>query len=425
MNLDYLSTNVLMKYSLNLAICLLFSWFVNGQSIDWSDPIPVASPAFGFSQPRLVFNGDGDPVFLWSNEGQHKIFSCRYVDGQMTDPIQINPLNTAYFGASWAGPELASFGQDIYIVGKEQPEDKTGVSLFRSEDGGITFTQLADVDWAIGDDLSRFPDVAAGPDGEVLVAFMRFDPDFTGARYVVSRSSDFGTTFQEDVNASSEIIDGEACDCCAAQLALSGDKAAMIYRNNEQNIRTIWAGLSEDGGQTFLQGIEVDETQSYFASCPATAPHGYWTGNRLISTFRAKPGGRDRVFFSVMDLDSQKVVLHQYLTNSPEMLLTQDHPRIAGEQDTIFLIWEEAYAGNLDIKYRFSTGGPEGLVNAQAFTLNNQTTGNQLRPDAYWMNGRIHVVYQDNITKQIQYVVGTPEISTSLDRRTVMHGRAP
>lgn len=337
----------------------------------------------------------------------------------MTDPIQINPLNTAYFGASWAGPELAAFGQDIYIVGKEQPEDKTGVSLFRSEDGGITFTQLDDVDWAIGDDLSRFPDVAAGPNGGVLVAFMRFDPDFSGARYVVSRSSDFGTTFQEDVNASSAIIDGEACDCCAAQLALSGDKAAMIYRNNDQNIRTIWAGLSEDGGETFIQGIEVDETQSYFASCPATAPHGYWADNRLISTFRAKPGGRDRVFFSVMDLDSQKVVLHQYLTNSPEMLLTQDHPRITGEQDTVFLIWEEAYAGNLDIKYRFSTDGPEGLVNAQAVTLNNQTTGNQLRPDAYWMNGRIHVVYQDNISKQIQYVVGTPSTSTALDKPIV------
>ena len=131
--------------------------------------------------------------------------------------------------------------------------------------------------------------------------------------------------------------------------------------------------------------------------------------NRLISTFRAAPGGRERVFFSVFDLDSQKVVLHQYLTNSPEILLTQNHPRITGNQDTVLLIWEESYAGNLDIKYRLSTTGPEGLVTAEAKVLNLSTSGNQLRPDVHFANGKLHAVYQDVITNRVIYMTGEVE----------------
>lgn len=390
-----------------ILICLLIK--LPAQEIIWSDPIPVATSAFGFSRPRVVTNGNGDPVFLWSHEAPHKIYLNQFIQGQMTTPMQINPLGTQYFGASWAGPELAASGHDIYVVGKEQPEHETGVSFFHSSDGGVTFAEYNNVDWSLGDDLSRFPDVAAGPNGEVWVAFMRFEPDFSQARYVVSKSLNYGASFEVDVNASSEIIEGYACDCCAAQLAVSGNQLAMIYRNNDQNVRTIWAGISEDGGDSFNAGYEIDETGSYFASCPATAPDGYWAGNRLISTFRAAPGGRERVFFSVFDLDSQKVVLHQYLTNSPDMLLAQNHPRITGNQDTVLLIWEESYAGNLDIKYRFSTTGPEGLVTAETNVLNLSTSGNQLRPDVHFANGKLHAVYQDVIANLVIYVQGEVE----------------
>ncbi|MCF8237333.1 MAG: hypothetical protein K9I85_04200 [Saprospiraceae bacterium] len=385
------------------------------QEVLWSDPIPVASSSYGNSGPRIVVNGNGDPVMLWSHEALHKVFLSRFEQGQMTTPQQINPIGTQYFGASWAGPELTAYGQDIYVSGKEQPEDAKGVSLFHSPDAGVTFSQMDDVDWALGDDLSRFPDVAAGPDGQVWVGFMRFEPDFSGARYVVSRSTDYGASFGEDVNASSAIIEGDACDCCAAQLAVGDNKLAMIYRNNDQNIRTIWAGISKDEGDTFSKGYEVDETGSYFASCPASAPDGYWAGNRLISTFRAAPGGRARVFFSVFDLDSQKVVLHQYLSNSPESQLVQDHPRITGNQDTVFLIWEESYAGNLDIKYRLSTTGPEGLVTAETKILNPTTNGDQLRPDVHYSNGRLHTVYQDNVTKRVMYQEGQIGSISSVD----------
>lgn len=388
---------------------LVFIQDAYSQGMVWSDPVAVATSAYGFSRPRVVTNGNGDPVFLWSHEGQNKVYFNRYSQGQMGMPIQINPAGTKFFGASWAGPELAAYGQDVYVVGKEQPENDFGVSFFHSSDGGQNFSEYGPVDWALGDDLSRFPDVAAGPDGAVWVAFMRFASDFSEPRYVVAKSTDYGQSFDEDVNASLGIIEGEACDCCAAQLALSGDKLAMIYRNNDQNIRTIWAGISEDGGNTFGMGYEVDETGSYFASCPATAPDGYWAGNRLISTFRAAPGGRERVFFSVFDLDSQKVVLHQYLTNSPEILLTQNHPRITGNQDTVLLIWEESYAGNLDIKYRLSTTGPEGLVTAEAKVLNLSTSGNQLRPDVHFANGKLHAVYQDVITNRVIYMTGEVE----------------
>ncbi|MBK7341611.1 MAG: hypothetical protein IPJ06_00035 [Saprospiraceae bacterium] len=138
----------------------------------------MADKSFGFSRPRVVVNGQDEPIFLWSNEASHKIYVNRYVQGQMLPPVQINPPGTSFFGATWAGPELAASGQDVYVVGKEQPEDETGVSLFHSGDGGSIFSELNNIDWATGDDLSRFPDVAAGSNGEVWVAFMRFAPDF-------------------------------------------------------------------------------------------------------------------------------------------------------------------------------------------------------------------------------------------------------
>ena len=68
----------------------------------------------------------------------------------------------------------------------------------------------------------------------------------------------------------------------------------------------------------------------------------------------------------------------------------------------------------LDIKYRLSTTGPQGLVDASAQVLNLSTSGNQLRPDVHWANGRFHVVYQDVISKEVIYVEGSVDGSSGI-----------
>ena len=123
----------------------------------WYDPIMVADKTYGNVHPRITLDQYGKPLVLWADD-DGRAFLAKWIVKDFAAPVQINTPGKHVFAEPWAGPELTSRGDTIYIVYKELPEETGHVYIKHSYDGGKHFsieTQVDDSDRFI----CRFPGV--------------------------------------------------------------------------------------------------------------------------------------------------------------------------------------------------------------------------------------------------------------------------
>ncbi|MFT5780037.1 MAG: hypothetical protein ACI837_002998, partial [Crocinitomicaceae bacterium] len=185
-----------MKLLLLAGICLFTASSSAQNQITWGTTSDVSASNFGYNFPRIVKDGEGDPVISWTDNGD--MFFARWNGSGFTTPITLSTVSIA--GAGWMGPDIASMGDTIFAVYKESPEADTNSHVWctGSFDGGLTFNAPVRVDY-IGDNICRFPTVSVDDQGNPIVAFMRFNAGLGDAKWVVSRSNDLGVTFSADV----------------------------------------------------------------------------------------------------------------------------------------------------------------------------------------------------------------------------------
>ena len=122
-------------------LCMLIqqlAWAQGG--ITWSAPIDIAPASFGNLHPRVGVDGAGNPLVIWGNNNNNKVYFSRWESGGFTLPVALNPASIPVFTASWASPDLAASGDTVYVVYKHTPEDVNHIYLVHSYDGGANFS---------------------------------------------------------------------------------------------------------------------------------------------------------------------------------------------------------------------------------------------------------------------------------------------
>ncbi len=350
--------------------------------------------------PRVALNRGGNPVVLWGKADTRAYFS-RWSGSSFTTPVILN--NTfPVFAQSWAGPDLATFGDTIYATLKRNPEtsDTSYSFLVHSYDGGATFSSPVRVD-NIDTSLSRFPIVTTNATGNPLVAFMKFNAAFHDAHYVVAKSTDFGNTFSADALASGTT--GEVCDCCPASIISAGSKAIMLFRNNLGNIRDTWAGVSADGGTTFTGTMAVDNNNWMIMSCPASGPDGFVIGDSLYSTFMSASSGKSLVYMSRSSISGMASAATTAITGNFTGLSNQNYPRIANAGNAATAIWKQTSGGMTMICFSFTSNISNGFTGYDTLAMGSGLQN----ADVVMSPGKIHVVYQDDNTGNLVYIKGT------------------
>jgi hypothetical protein len=390
-----------------LVLLFLLSFFLSPFSspaqtgIDWDDPVTVAPAGFGNQHPRISTRYPWNPLIIWGQASSNKVYFSRRDGLGFTPPVAVNPPSIPVFAASWAGPDMASHGDTVYVVFKETPEHLNSIFMVHSFDGGTTFSDPVQVDHLSGDDLSRFPSVTTDADGQPLVAFMKFDANFSNARYVVTRSDDFGSSFGPDVLAS-EYSGGDVCDCCPASIVASGDRVATLYRDNLNNLRNSWAGISTDGGASFPTGIQIDQTDWYINACPSSGPDGVIIGDSLYSVFMSGAGGGTRVYFSVASILTGQAGPSIPLTGSLTNVSDQNYPRIAHAGPSVAVVVKQTVNNDAQLGLFFNAditaGGP--------WTYQMLSSNNIANADIAMEYGHIHVAWEDVTTGTVRYVHG-------------------
>ncbi len=378
----------------------------NAQTITWGTPLTVSSGTTGNLHPRITLGRSGNPFVLWGKSDTKAYFS-KWSGSAFTTPVALNPSFTV-FAQSWAGPDIASFGDTIYASMKRNPEtsDTNYSFLVHSYDGGTTFSAPIRVD-NIDTNKSRFPIVTTTSTGNPLVAFMKFNAMFADARYVVSKSTNYGMSFSADALASGTA--GDVCDCCPAAIVSSGSNAAVLFRNNLSNIRDIWTGVSTDNGTSFPTNIAIDSTNWMIMSCPSTGPDAFAIGDSIYSVFASSGSGSYLVYLSRYSMSGTGVTTTP-LTGAFSGLSSQNYPRIANAGNDASIVWKQVSGGMNMICFSFTNNISTGFTGFDTLAMGS----GMMNADVVMTPGNIHVVYEDDNTGKLMYVKGTYTIPLSV-----------
>lgn len=356
--------------------------------------------------PRIVLDRGNNPLILWGSTTEATAYFSRWNVTEFTTPVRVTPMDMEIFTASWAGPDIAAFGDTIYVVFKENPEDLAPTYCVHSYDGGTTFSDPVQVDGMIGDNISRFPSVTVNEEGQPIVAFMKLDSDFGNARYVVASSDDFGNSFNMDVLAS-QFTGGNVCDCCPVSITAENNYVATLYRDNLDNLRNSWAGISTNGGDMFMNGIQIDNTDWIINACPSTGPDGIIIGDSVYSVFMSAATGEERVYFSASSISSLSASAAERLSFEILELDLENYPRIANYGNAVAIVWKGViFDSQIELQFtsniekRFS----DAIIDVTLYNLENY---NPINADVAVSSTDVHVVWQEGTNGQVMYQKGT------------------
>ncbi len=349
---------------------------------------------------------------IWGRMSGEAVFFSKWNGTGFNAPVKLNPTWFKIATASWMGPDIASNGDTVYVVVKRTPEssDTNHIYLLKSFYGGASFMQPTRVDF-IADSFSRFPTVAVNSSGNPVVAFMKFNSSFLDSRWVVSTSSDFGNTFTADVKASDWNGPGDGvCDCCPGAIVQQGTISAMLCRDNQSNIRDIWAGISNNSGVSFTNGFSVDKNNRMIMSCLSSGPDSIIIGDTLYSVFMSAGAGSYRNYLSRSSVSTLSVGSVNNLTGNVAGLSQQNYPRIDHFGSAVAIAWKQTVSGTAQLSLLLTNNIANGFPsNYEIVDLNDVTN-----TDVALSNGAVHIVWQDDNSGTVKYMKGTfaPIVST-------------
>ena len=395
-----------MKFFVLFALLIASRLACAQSGIVWSPTLEVASSQYNNMHPRVVTDGSGNPMILWGSGDAKEVYFSRWTGNGFVTPKVLNPLTIPIFAASWAGPDIASHGDTVYVVFKETPEHDGGIYIVRSMDGGVNFSPPERVD-AIADSMARFPAVVTDANGNPLVSFMKFNPGWGNARHVLAKSVVLGNTFGADVLGSG-FSGGMVCDCCPATLTSSGNTTALLYRDNLNDLRNSWAGISLDGGSTFAGGIEIDITDWMINACPSTGPDGIIIGDSLYTVFMSAASGTSLCYRSRSTISTRQMETIEPLTPNFSGLGLQNFPRIAVSGYASAVVFNQTVNGSNQLAVQFTNKIFNGFPSGYSVLAANHVMNADV---AISSNGKVHVVWEDMNSGTVKYRIGSFTVS--------------
>ena len=394
------------------SLFLLFGFGAFSQ-VTWSAPVPVAANTYSNLHPRITLDKNGNPLVLWGNSGSNKANFSRWNGTSFTTPVTLNPGTIPVFAASWAGPDIASHGDTVYVVYKHTPEDTNHIYIMKSVNGGQNFSAPVRVDSYVLDSNTRFPTVTTDAAGNPIVAFIKFDTMFMNAKWVVAKSTDMGSSFSTDVK-SSGYTGGNVCDCCPGHILSSGNNTMVSYRNDLANIRTMWTAFSTNNATSFNTGIETDNTNWMVMACPSSGPDAILLGDSIYTVFMSGASGSSRVYLSKSSLSMQQAASTNLVTGTFAGLSGQNYPRIANAGTAGTIVWKEIANSTSRICAKFTDSLTQGFASGYD-TIASGTVENA---DVAMGMGVVHMVWEDDNSGTVMYRKGTYPLPTAVQNIT-------
>ena len=372
----------------------------------WDDPIVVADGSiYGNTRPRITLNKNQEPVVVFGNISTKALHSVRFNGTDFNPPILLSPNGFESYLSYWTGPEIDASGDTILIVFKEAPIESGHIYSVRSTDGGQSYSEIYRTD-SHDEGVAWLPNLAFNTNGNPSIIYMVHDQVWSDPRYVVSHSFDGGVTFNAEQEVSNTIPE-EACDCCPAAYAQQDNHHALLFRNNEANVRDMYAVSSDDNGESFPNYENIDQLFWTANSCPSTGPDTFIDQEHLFTVSASRASGKYRCYVHKKDLLSASTSDGGFMLPAPENGNDNaNYPRIHGTYDSLFTVWQASDNSNFEIYCAFGTANDFDLFEQTKTQVNINTEGSQTNPDLFYSHGYVHMVFQDGASGNVLYRKG-------------------
>jgi hypothetical protein len=389
-----------------------FCFILNAYSqtaVLWNSPVTVAA---GYSNiyPRLTLMNNNEPLVIWGSTITDKIYSAKWTGTSFSTALPVHNAGVIPYIATWTGAELVSSGDTAFVVFST---DLSAAKVYtvRSIDGGLSFNDTVRVDEKT-ETFPRLPAIAVNPYGNPVVSYMILDSTTSETEYTIAHSPDGGLSYSSSLPSPNP--PGAACDCCPPAMVIEGNTEALIFRNNISNLRDMWASFSNDGGGTFPASAEVDQSGWLLSSCPSSGPSGIISGDTLVTTWMSEgTSGDPRIYVGTISASDQQIGFNKQVY--PFGLSTQNFPVIAGNGDTLGIVWQGYNGGSQEILFSWSVNGAAGL-GVKVDTITKGTSGHQSRPHLVYKNGSFHVVFRDSNGANVKYMKGDVTIASAISK---------
>ncbi len=381
-------------------ITLLFApLLIQAQNVGliWEPAVVISEgEPTGFLQPSVALTNTG-PIITWGKEGGlNAVMYSRWDGNNFSNPLRINPPGLNPRILTTYGPGLVTYGDTVYITFSSLPEMTGHVYLLRSIDGGITFDDTVRVDALPAGYHAMAPHVDVDPLGNPSICYTSM---LNGVPAIASSNSyNGGSTYDAPVP-----VTPTPTDCCPPYMVINNDFQAVLFRNNDNTLKTIHAGISQNGGATFDTIVRVDPSNYLAATCPISGAQGMVTNDTLYSIYMSGADGQAKIFVSPMHTSTLELgPTVQVDPTVPPGSVIQRMASIAGNGDTLGVVWSDTRNGTYDVFFAWSVTGLHGL--SAPINIVDTTVGHsQSAPQVIFNNGKFHIVWQVEQSYRVMY----------------------
>ncbi|MBT6815074.1 MAG: hypothetical protein HOA49_01560 [Flavobacteriales bacterium] len=365
--------------------------------IIFSPEVEISNHFTGYGRPRMALMANDMPIIIWFNEVSNQTIkiSRQIPQGIFTPPVDIVGSDLEPIG--FIGPEIAAKGDTVYITFICGIANNS-IMIKKSFDGGLTFSDTIRVSPNDNNFQYYMPNIEVKDDGNPIVSYMKCTHNDTDFEQIVNISMDFGSTFDNEVNAS-ELAPGEPCDCCKSTIVTKGNNVYLLFRNNEVNVRNTYISKSTDGGISFTATQDLDDLNWIINACPTSSPNGVLNGDSILVASRSGATGVNQVYYS--NVNSNNLQKNYYRTIDEIGSGLQDQVEVAGEGNILGIVWHDNRNMNNACYLSYTIDGTNNI--GGSIEMSNSMIGHKKFPDIEYSNGKFYFVYQYNSGYSIVY----------------------
>jgi hypothetical protein len=300
-------------------------------------------------------------------------------------PVRVNGNITDSFLLLDHQPQVAAFGNNVYIAWVSHYTGNDDIYFTKSSDGGASFGKIINLSNDPGDSYN--PHLAI--DGKnVYVVWVDGTPGPYGNPDILfRRSTNGGTTFDATVNISDN--PGFSTE---PELALSGNNVYVVWRDNTPGNEEIFFKRSINNGASFGSLVYVSDNStkpinSVRPQISANANNVYlvWSKGNFDE-------GHSNVLFKRSINNGASFGRTLNISNTPTALSTLQKVYVVGNR--VYVVWTEGNFYNRQIFFKRSVDG--GATFSPTMSLSNPK-GQSQYPDITTFNNNIYAIWQDRI----------------------------
>jgi hypothetical protein len=236
----------------------------------------VISP--GANQPHLAASDDGSFYAAFIKDGNILYSGSADRGKSWSAPVMAIDAKGKATGGMQRGPRIAVDGKKTIYITAPVSFDEAELAAKKypvrelymvvSTDGGKSFSKPV----AINDAPKKAPEslhwLAAGPTGDVFAVWLDLRNRDKGQDLAWVKISDQGKKVGRN-----NVLPGPICECCAPGLTVDAKGNPMVlYREGGKANRSIFLGVSTNGGTSFSKINRINAGETKIDSCPMDAP---------------------------------------------------------------------------------------------------------------------------------------------------------